>query len=113
MNTICKIADIDIYLLYYLDIKTILKLLLLSIQQNTLMKNLEFIKQLRIIVQKYGHNNIVDTAARYNYISLMQWLSESINEFKYSSNAIDKAAVNGARERLQFHCNLTRRCGKC
>ena len=138
MNTICKLADIDIYLLYYLDIKTVLAVTEISKEQNTLMINLDFVKQLRTLVQKHGYKNIIVKAVKYNYISLIIWVSDSINKFKYSSDAInsaaenghinildwfansrykfkyskyaiDNAAQNGARRRLRFHRDLIRR----
>ena len=85
MNTICKFGDIDTYLLYYVDIKKILELTTISKDQNTFMFNLDFIKQLRILVQKYRYKNIIDNAAKHNYISLINWIANSINKFKYTA----------------------------
>ena len=105
MNTICKLADIDTYLLYYLDIKTVISLTTISKDQFNHMTNLDFIKQLRILVQKYGYENIIDNTATHNYISLIKWISYSINKFKYTSVAIDYAAKNRHIEVLEWFAN--------
>ena len=89
MNTICKFADIDTYLLYFINIKSILAITEISKEQYIHMTNFAFIKQLRVLVKKYGYKNMIDNAATNNYISLINWMSESSlrfrkNNFKYT-----------------------------
>ena len=48
MNTICKIPDIDIYLLKFLDIKTIMTLTRISRDQYELL-SIDFINELRSV----------------------------------------------------------------
>lgn len=67
MNTICNFPDIDIYLLYYLDIKTISRLVTISKNQNKLLCNQKFIQEIYALKDK-GMNIIgVDEAAEYNF----------------------------------------------
>ena len=63
MNTICKFADIDIYLLYFINIDTILAITEISKDQYILMNNLDFIKQLRTIIREYEFGGIIENAA--------------------------------------------------
>ena len=105
MNTICKFVDIDTYLLYFIDIKTVISLITISKDQYNHMINLDFVKQLCSLVQKHECINIIDNAAFYNYLSLIKWISESSvweNEFKYSSYAIAYAADKGYVDILQW-----------
>ena len=112
MNTICKLADIDIYLLYFIDIKTVIRLLTISKDQNNLIINLDFAKEICALMQKYGYKygykKIIDISAAHNYISLIKWISESFleeNEFQYTQNAIDNAAACGHIDVLDWFAN--------
>ena len=106
MNTICKFADIDIYLLYYLDIKTIIRLSTISKDQHTLINSLDFINEIyslepgKIDKTEEGriipfYDEIIDEASSHNYISLIKWIDASVNKFIYSRKAIDNASTNG------------------
>ena len=141
MNTICNFPDINIYLLYYLNITNIMKLTMISKSQNALLLELDFVKELLLLkkpvlhIPKYTIETdvygtyirenkntdldycIVDEAAKNNYLSVIIWMHESINNFNYTEKAInatssiavlnwfkdsglkfkyDKTAVNGA-----------------
>ena len=172
MATICNVEDIDIYFLYYLDLDFVIAVLTVSKNQYAIMMKQDFVKQLVELKKKYKIDitNIITYSSTHNYLALIQWVSESINnlyinnlciyyasknghlqvlellnsiahqikcdiniinivceyghlyilqwfykfnDFKFSKNSISVAIYKGARERLQFHCNLTRRCGKC
>ena len=106
-NTICKCFDIDIYLLYFIEITPMVRLLELSKEQYQIMHKQQFIKELFIInspefKKKYGalnglqylKSNIIDNAALDNYISLIKYMYKSATEFKYTSNAIKYASYN-------------------
>ena len=96
MTTICGIADIDIYLLYYLDISSVLHLTIISKDQYNTLTNLDFIRELRLLNHKYLITifNIIYYASLHNYIALMDWINESVNEFRYDETAIANAAAN-------------------
>ena len=83
MNTICKFTDIDTYLLYFIDLSLLFTLTTISKDQNKHMFNLDFVKELHIIVQKYGYKNIIDNAAKHNYVSVLNWLADTKYDFKY------------------------------
>ena len=106
MNTICKFADIDTYFLYFLDIKTVLKLTTISKEQYILILNLDYVKELYALVQKHGYYNIIDNAANYNYISLIKKISQfSLWEFKYTEDAINLASGEGHIDVLEWFAN--------
>ena len=118
MNTICPIPDIDTYLLYYLDIKTIMRLTTISKDQHILLSNITPIKEIKLINLSVNANhlnnisNLIYFAAYHGYLSLIQWIHESKHLFKYDKHAVNAAAGNGARRRLQCNCNLIRSCEK-
>ena len=98
MTTICGLSDIDIYMLYYLDIKSVLNLATVSKDYNVLITNLDFIKDVYLLKSKcvnINKGNIVYYASQFNCISLLQWLYDSANEFIYTCSAIDSAASRG------------------
>ena len=105
MNTVCKIADIDIYLLYFLKIKTIFVLSTITKDENELISKQDFFREMQIlrkgnIVNKF---NIIDIASQYGYISILKWMDKSVCKFKYSTYAIYHAARNGARRRSRSY----------
>ena len=95
MNTVCKILDIDIYLITYLDFKTICNLLMISKTQYSVMFTFDFINELYLLKQKYAVTifNIIDLAAQYNYLSLIKQIDRSSSKFYYTVNAIDMASA--------------------
>lgn len=109
MNTICNLPDIDIYLLLFLDIKRIMILNIISKNQNALISELDFIKELRILrsdsktVYEYLLRNkefnygiyLVDYVVKYNHVALLQYIHDSSMNFVYSSCAINFAAEYG------------------
>ena len=97
MTTICNFPDIDIYLLYYLDIKSVIRLSAISKDQHTLLSNLDFIRELHLLKNTLGtqQKNTINYASQYNFISILQWMHDSSNEFLYTDNAIDFAALHG------------------
>ena len=139
MNTICKIADIDIYLLYFLKIKPIFVLSTVSKDENELISKQDSFREMQLIRKenKVNKTNIIDLASLYGYISILDWMDKSVckfmydtaienaacnghtnilewfdksnYKFKYCEWAINKAARNGARRRSRFHRDLIRR----
>ena len=89
---ISSIPDIDIYMLYFLDIKSIMRLATISKDQYVLISNLVFIKDWCKI---HCVHNVIDIAAGFGLISIIKWIDESTNDFIYSSEAIDTASKNG------------------
>ena len=106
MNTICNFPDIDIHLLYFLDTTSVLTLSTISKNQHTLMLSLDFVKELRTIVQKYNIFNykfgFIDYAVKHNFLSLIKWFAASINKFSYNDFAMNCAATNGDIQILQW-----------
>ena len=105
MSTICNFSDVDIYILYYLDIGSILKLNTLSTKQNILISNQQFVKEIRQLKQKYKNinkNNIIDYACKKNYISILEWVHNSINDFRYTVYSIIWASGNGYMSILEW-----------
>lgn len=125
MNTLLHLPDVETYLLYYLDIRTIIRLTSISKDQYTLLTNIKFVSELRIMRKT---KNIVGTASQKGFITVLNWLDSSINkfiytpvstilasemghvhildwfdksrhQFIYSNCAITVAAANGARRR--------------
>lgn len=113
MNTICNFPDIDIYLLLFLDLKNTIVVSLISKAQYALISELDHIKQLYNLRcdHKYIYNsavthydadpmhipgfNIIDQAARYNYMALIQHIHDSVTIFDYTCHAIDYATQYG------------------
>ena len=91
MNTVCKIADIDIYLLYFLKIKTIFVLSTVTKDENELILKQDFIRELQLMRQEYKINktNIIDEASLRGYISILEWMDKSVCKFIYSTYAIN------------------------
>lgn len=91
---ICKVADIDAYLLYYLDFESIMHLTCVSKDQYAFITNLSFIQELKLLKEKHIINiyNIIEHASYYNYITLINWIDESINEFIYDDDALDRSS---------------------
>ena len=109
MNTLLNHADVDTYLLYFLDIKTIINISILSKNQNLLLKNTKSINELLLILIN-NHTldipYIINCASAKNYINLLEWIHESINKFLYSEITINVAAKNAHIDILQFfHSN--------
>lgn len=93
---ITSVSDLDIEILYYLDIESIIHLSLITKYQYKLISNLGFIKELLSL--KYpGIKSLVlvDIAASNNCLLLLEWLSNSVNSFRYTVNAIDEASRKG------------------
>ena len=96
MNTICRLPDIDIYLLYYLSIENIDVLACISKSQYELLGSIPFVQEFYMLrrdncLGKY----VIDYAAEYGYLSLIKWSrreDESINNFLYTEEAINSAA---------------------
>ena len=91
-------CDFDIYLLYYLDIKSIFNLASISKDENALITSLDFVKELILLKRKYRYintKNTIDYAATNNYISILKWFDRSNNDFIYTENAIDNASADG------------------
>lgn len=74
------INELDIYLLYYLDIKTVFTISAISKYQYELITNQQFVKDLSILKE---NTKIIDYALQNNYISILQWFDESVNEINY------------------------------
>ena len=91
MNTICKFLDIDIYLLYFLKLKTIFVLSTVTKDENELISKQDFFREMQILRQKHKVNkyNIIELVSRYGYISILEWIDKSENEIIYDSSAID------------------------
>ena len=99
------ISDIDIYLLYYLDLQSLLPITLLCKSQYTLLSDQAFIKELRSLKQKHKKvnvDNIISHAIRYNYIAIINWIHQSRNRFNYGCHAIYKACRYGNIEVLEW-----------
>lgn len=92
--TICNFPDLDVYLLYYLDIKTIFQLMLISKNQYNLLSKQDFIQQLCLLKRKnIKIFEIIEYACKYNYLELIKWIDASVNEFLYDPWAINAAAL--------------------
>ena len=120
MNTICNFPDIDVYLLLFLDLKNIIVLSLISKNQNTLISDLDYIKELYKLrhnhptsynygVRNYdskrmyiGCNCIIDMAAKYNYMVLIRHIHNSVTKFEYTYLTIHYATQYGNIEVLQW-----------
>ena len=79
MNTICKISDIDIYILYFLKIKTIFVLSTITKEENELISKQDFIREMKQLRQEYKMKKyfikkyfIIDLASQYRYVSILQ-----------------------------------------
>ena len=99
MATLFNFPDIDIYLLYYLDIQSIMRLAMVT--KDNLIFNLNFVIQLRQI-KKQSIVDIINYSCSYNYLSLIIWIHESVNEFKYEKWAINYAAAHGNIDVLEW-----------
>ena len=104
-QTICNFRDIDIYLLYFLDFKTITLLIRVSKNQNELLLEQIFIRELYLLKQNekpFKLDDIIDFAAKYNYMALIKWYDQSTNEFIYTQKAINRASRYGHIKVLEW-----------
>lgn len=94
---IVSIPDIDIYILYYLDIKSVTSLGTISKSSNVLISNVQFMKEFYLLNNIYDINkfNIIQYASKHNYIALIKYMDESTNDFIYTIDAIDLATYYG------------------
>ena len=116
-NTICKCSDIDIYLLYFIELEEMIKLTILSTEQYQIMHKQQFIKELFIIngtdfrkkicTLFISSFNIIDYASLDNYIVLIKYIYESVNEFKYTKNAINYASYNNHINILDWFAEIS------
>lgn len=103
MNTIFNHPDIDSYLLYFLDIKTIVHMAILSKNQYSLLQ--ENLSEL-FLAQNNNIKYIINYAAENNCIRLLRWVHDSVHKFLYSNITINVAALNGNCEVLDWlYCN--------
>ena len=111
MSTILNHPDLDIYLLYYLDIRTIIDMASVSRALNILFKNTPFIYELYLT--KNDKNNslccsieyIINVAVQNNYVNLLQWIHSSVHIFIYSPLTINLAALYGHYNILEWLYN--------
>ena len=52
---------------------------------------------------EFKYESVIDTVASYGCTNILEWFKNSQYKFDHSSRAIDKAAANGAREKLQSY----------
>ena len=107
MSTILNNVDLDIYLLYYLDIATIIDMACVSHAINILFKNTLFIRELYLTRNiNYGIcfsiEYVINVAVQNNYMNLLQWIHNSINPFIYTALTIDLAALYGHDNILEW-----------
>lgn len=98
---ITTISELDIELLYYLDIESVINVCCISKFEYNIISDLDFYKQLLSLKTK-SIDNIIYAAAQHNYVSLIEWISKSINKFHYSSNIIDNACKHGNIDVLEW-----------
>ena len=88
--------ELNEYLLNFLDIRSILRLSIISKETNKLLLSQPFIKDIHKIVQieniKNFDNEIVDLASKNGHIAVLEWFKNSEYEFKYTDDAIDWAS---------------------
>lgn len=58
-ETVCDIIDIDIYLLLYLDLDSIINLLAVSKMQYSVLSNLAFVKQFVSLESKHDYLELI------------------------------------------------------
>ena len=110
-QTVCNIADIDIYLLFYLDLDSIINLLSVSKMQYNVLSNLVFVKQLVSLKQKYEYCNlrsVVLLGSKHDYLELIKWIDMSINNLYIYSDAIYNACKYGYVSMLEWLCMNTK-----
>lgn len=97
MNTIFCCPDLDIYILYYLDLNTIIQLITISKDQNNLLLSCDFIQELNLLKVNSFRNilfnsdfipgtnllnlnspvtiySIIINAEGNNYTSILKWI---------------------------------------
>ena len=107
--SILPIYDLDIYLLNFLDIKSILILSSISKKHRDNFSNMKLYIDIKEILKKESFQSLIaDTvcmACKYCSIALLEWFKNSGYEFKYTSDAIDSASENGHIAILQWFKN--------
>ena len=94
---ITSIPDLDIELLYYLDITSIMNLRMICKEEYIVISNLDFVQKLILVKRKYKFARmeyIINLASESGFISILEWIKKSIHEFIYNNTAIDGAAHN-------------------
>ena len=103
--TITNIPDINIHLLNYLDIKSVIRLSAISTAQYVLLSNLNFVKQLHALKRNLMGTNsqtIIDYASQCGYMEIIEWMYNSTNNFEYTDNAIRRASQYGHTNILEW-----------
>ena len=97
--SIINFNDIDLYLLNFLDFESILSLVSVSRENNSIIKESplyqEIIKFIKLKLKKYILYNTIELASKHGYTRILEWLKNSDFKFKYTSGAIDRASKNG------------------
>ena len=107
--SILPVYDLDIYLLNFLDIKSILILSSISKKHRDNFSNMKLYMDIREISKKELFQSLIaDTirvACKYCSIALLVWFKNSGYEFKYTAGAINLASNNGDVAVLQWFKN--------
>ena len=99
-------SDLDIYLLNFLDIESILTLSLVSKTEHNLLTSNKFFIDLFHIVKKETLTeflkNPIDLVCKYGSTIVLEWFKNSNYEFKSDEKAIDWASKNGHTNVLEW-----------
>src|SRR5580704_195612 len=97
--SILPVNDLNAYLLYFLDIKSILTLSAVSKEQQQVLLSIKLYTDIRFISTKESfrtfRTDIITISSKHGSISLLEWFNNSGYEFKYTFSAINVASVNG------------------
>ena len=103
---IIGLVDLDIYLLNFLDLKSILNLSLISKKQKLFMLGIPLFNDINDLIKKESwknlSENIVNISSKHARISILDWLKNSGFEFNYTMYAINRASVNGHTNVLEW-----------
>src|SRR5580692_3832952 len=106
--SILPVNDLNAYLLYFLDTKSILTLSAVSKEQQQVLLSIKLYTDIRFISMKESflafRTDIVTISSKYGSISLLEWFTNSGYEFKYTY-AINVASENGHLSVLEWFKN--------
>ena len=107
--SILPVNDLNAYLLYFLDTKSILTLSAVSKEQQQVLLNIKLYTDIRFISTKESfrtfRTDIITISSKHGSISLLEWFKNSGYEFKYTFYAIDWASRNGHLRVLEWFKN--------
>ena len=99
-------SDVDKYLVQFLDLPSIKKVMVLSKIINKNLNKLRIIKQINEYIndKKYYLHDIIIWASKKGYVEILEW-SKIKNEICFCKHAIASASENGHVEILEWFKN--------